>query len=97
VRADGRIGEYGAGGPAAKREVLGHEGIDTGAMERLAGSGVRFTGSDTTGVYCYPSCRHARRISAPHVVRFRDAAEARAAGYRPCKVCRPLEGTPFAA
>ena len=24
-------------------------------------------------------------------------AEARAAGYRPCKVCRPLEAAPFAA
>ena len=97
VRADGHIGNYGAGGPEAKREVLDLEGIDTAEVERLAGSGVRFTGSDTTGVYCYPTCRHARSISASHEVRFRDAGEARQAGYRPCKVCRPLEGTPFAA
>ena len=97
VRADGHIGEYGAGGPEAKREVLGVEGIDTGALERLAVSGVRYTGSDTTHIYCYPSCRHARRTMARHEVRFRNAEEARSAGYRPCRICRPLESTPFAA
>jgi O-6-methylguanine DNA methyltransferase len=97
VRADGHIGEYGAGGPQAKREVLAREGIDTVELERMAGRGVRYTGSDTTRVYCYPSCRHARRTSARHEIRFGSAEEAQAAGYRPCKVCRPLEGTPFAA
>lgn len=97
VRADGHIGEYGAGGPEAKREVLELEGIDTAELERMAGAGVRYTGSDSTGIYCYPSCRHARRTGAKHEVRFRSGQEARAAGYRPCKVCRPLEGTPFAA
>ena len=97
VRADGHIGNYGAGGPEAKREVLGLEGIDTQGLERLAGRGVRYTGSDTTNIYCYPSCRHARRTSDTHEVRFRSAEEARDAGYRPCKVCRPLESRPFAA
>jgi O-6-methylguanine DNA methyltransferase len=97
VRADGHIGNYGAGGPEAKREVLTLEGIDTGELERMAGGGVRYTGSDTTNIYCYPSCRHARRTSERHEVRFGSAEEARDAGYRPCKVCRPLEGTPFAA
>ncbi len=97
VRADGHIGEYGAGGPQAKREVLAREGIDTGALERLAGSGVRYAGSDSTGIYCYPSCHHARRITPRHIVHFRSEREALAAGYRACKVCRPLEATPFAA
>jgi O-6-methylguanine DNA methyltransferase len=97
VRADGYIGEYGAGGPAAKREVLAVEGVDTTALERLAASGSRFTGSDSTHIYCYPSCRHARRTTPRHEVRFRSAEEARAAGYRPCRVCRPLEAAPFAA
>jgi len=97
VRADGQIGNYGAGGPEAKREVLDVEGIDTIELERLAGSGVRFTGSDSTNIYCYPSCRHARRTMTRHEVRFHSADEARVAGYRPCRVCRPLEATPFAA
>ncbi len=96
VRADGHIGNYGAGGPEAKREVLTLEGTDTVELERMAGVGVRYTGSDTTSIYCYPSCRHARRTSSTHEVRFHSAEEARDAGYRPCKVCRPLEGTPFA-
>lgn len=97
VRADGHIGQYGAGGPEAKREVLHVEGIDTVALERLAGRGVRFTGSDTTRIYCYPSCRHARRTLARHVVPFGSAEEALTAGYRPCRVCRPLEAATFAA
>jgi O-6-methylguanine DNA methyltransferase len=97
VRADGHIGNYGAGGPEAKREVLTLEGIDTSGLERMAGRGLRYTGSDSTNIYCYPSCRHARRTTARHEVRFHSAEEARDAGYRPCKVCRPLEGTPFAA
>jgi O-6-methylguanine DNA methyltransferase len=97
VRADGHIGEYGAGGPEAKRAVLGAEGVDTADLERLAGRGVRFAGSDSTGVYCYPSCRNARRISAAHGVWFRSAEEAISAGYRPCRVCRPLETSTFAA
>jgi O-6-methylguanine DNA methyltransferase len=96
VRTDGHIGEYGAGGPEAKRQVLGAEGIDTRALERLAGGGVRYTGSDSTRIYCYPSCRHARRTQGRHEVRFRSAEDARAAGYRPCRVCRPLESGPFA-
>lgn len=97
VRADGHIGNYGAGGPEAKREVLELEGIDVDELERSAGAGVRYTGSDTTNIYCYPSCRHARRTTARHEVRFHSAQEAQEAGYRPCKVCKPLEGTPFAA
>lgn len=97
VRADGHIGNYGAGGPEAKREVLALEGIDTVKLEQLAGSGVRYTGSDSTHIYCYPSCRHARRTMAKHEVRFSSAEEAHDAGYRPCRICRPPEATPFAA
>jgi O-6-methylguanine DNA methyltransferase len=97
VRADGHIGNYGAGGPEAKREVLNLEGTDTNELEQMAGRGVRYTGSDSTNIYCYPSCRHARRTMTKHEVRFHSAEEAYDAGYRPCKVCRPLEATPFAA
>jgi hypothetical protein len=97
VRADGHIGEYGGGGPEAKREVLGVEGIDTEALERMAGWGIRYTGSDSTSIYCYPSCRHARRTMPRHEVRFSSAEEARASGYRPCRVCRPPESALVAA
>jgi O-6-methylguanine DNA methyltransferase len=97
VRADGRIGEYGAGGPAAKREVLAVEGVDTSELEALADHGVRYFGSDTTKIFCYPSCRHARRTTERHRMHFRSGEDATSAGYRACLVCRPLVASPFAA
>jgi methylphosphotriester-DNA--protein-cysteine methyltransferase len=51
---------------------------------------VRYFGSDSTHIYCFPTCRHARRVTSRHLVHFRSPAEAIASGYRPCKVCRPL-------
>ncbi|WP_305793729.1 Ada metal-binding domain-containing protein, partial [Roseomonas sp. TAS13] len=42
----------------------------------------------TTGVYCHPSC--AARPARPENVRFHATrAEAEAAGFRPCRRCRP--------
>ena len=96
VRSDGRIGQYGAGGPQAKRAVLESEGMDTDEMERLPAKGVRFIGSDSTGIYCYPSCRNAQRVTPAHRVTFRSADDSRRAGYRPCRVCRPVDA-PFRA
>ncbi len=88
VRTDGRIGNYAFGSPM-KRTLLEREGVDTHRVEETAGRGVRLVGSDTTGIFCYPTCRHARRISDAHRVEFRSAADAEAAGFRPCKICRP--------
>jgi methylphosphotriester-DNA--protein-cysteine methyltransferase len=79
------------GGPDAKRTILRAEGVDPDAVETLARAGVRYWGSDTTHIYCFPTCRHARRVSDAHRMRFHSAAEAAAAGYRACKVCRPSE------
>lgn len=44
----------------------------------------------TTGVYCRPSCP-ARRPNPQNVTFFPDGAAARAAGFRPCRRCRPDE------
>lgn len=88
VRTDGRIGDYVFGTPA-KRRLLDGEGIDPDALERLSRSGTRYLGSGTTKIYCFPTCRNARRISERHRVAFRSDEHARAAGYRPCKACRP--------
>src|SRR5690606_33513494 len=47
----------------------------------------------TTGVYCRPSC--AARSARPENIRFfASPAAASAAGYRPCKRCRPDEPIP---
>jgi AraC family transcriptional regulator of adaptative response/methylated-DNA-[protein]-cysteine methyltransferase len=42
----------------------------------------------TTGVYCRPTCP-ARRPLRANVVFFAGSAEAEAAGFRPCRRCRP--------
>lgn len=47
----------------------------------------------TTGVYCRPSCPS--RTANPKNVRFHESiADAEAAGFRPCKRCRPDQSSP---
>jgi AraC family transcriptional regulator of adaptative response/methylated-DNA-[protein]-cysteine methyltransferase len=59
------------------------------ARERAA-DGAFFYSVATTGVYCRPSC--AARQPNPINVRFHaTAADAEAAGFRPCKRCKPDE------
>jgi O-6-methylguanine DNA methyltransferase len=90
VRTDGTIGEYGLGGPVNKRRALVAEGVDLARLEGFAASGVRLLGSDTTRIFCHPTCYHARRVTDRHRVGFGSASEAVAAGYRACKHCRPV-------
>lgn len=89
VRSDGHLGQYSLGEATNKRILLEAEGLDVDEYEALSERGIRFIGSDTTGVFCHPTCGHAYRISDPHRVEFRSESEAEAAGYRPCLVCRP--------
>ncbi|HSF32297.1 MAG TPA: methylated-DNA--[protein]-cysteine S-methyltransferase [Candidatus Tectomicrobia bacterium] len=92
VRSDGSAGEY-VFGSEAKRALLVAEGVDVEALDKLARSGTRYNGSDTTQVYCFPTCRNARRITERHRVSFGSVGEATAAGYRPCMVCRPARAS----
>ena len=89
VRADGTIGQYSLGGPDNKRTILAAEGLDPGALEDAARRGERLTGSTTTKIVCWPTCRHARRTQDRYRVAFRSLGQAADAGYRPCRVCRP--------
>ena len=52
--------------------------------------GLFFAGVTTTGIFCRSVCT-ARKPKREHVVFFPEAREALLAGYRPCKVCRPME------
>jgi len=52
--------------------------------------GLFFTAVKTTGIFCRPSCR-ARKPKAENVVFYNSAQEALQHGYRPCKVCKPME------
>ena len=90
VRSDGMIGQYSLGGPENKRTILSAEGLDPDELEGLARAGIRFIGSDTTRIYCMPTCHDARRVTERHKQEFRSAGAAAAAGYRPCRHCRPL-------
>jgi O-6-methylguanine DNA methyltransferase len=92
VRTDGSIGQYSLGGPANKRTILAAEGLDPDALETAARAGVRYVGSDTTRIVCLPTCHAAKRISDAHRVPFRSLGNASAAGYRPCRECRPASG-----
>jgi AraC family transcriptional regulator, regulatory protein of adaptative response / methylated-DNA-[protein]-cysteine methyltransferase len=52
--------------------------------------GIFVVGVKTTGVFCRPTCR-ARMPKRENVEFFSSAKEALAHGYRPCKICTPLE------
>jgi len=52
--------------------------------------GTFFVGVKTTGVFCRPTCT-ARKPKIENVDFFPSAREALQYGYRPCKVCNPLQ------
>lgn len=88
ARGDGALGQYLLGADA-KATLLRGEGADVEELAALAAQRTRLRGSDTTGVVCFPTCHHARRITPAHRRDFRSLDAARAAGYRPCRTCRP--------
>src|SRR5215217_6520000 len=84
VRNDGTTGRY-AFGASEKVGLLEGEGVPVG---ELAGS--PYLATPTTGLFCHATCPNARRIKPANQRRFRSAKAATNAGYRPCKVCRPV-------
>jgi len=89
VRTDGHIGNYGGGGPEAKKAILTLEGVRVKKLEELGRAGFRYQGVRTTKIFCYPTCHTGRHALETNIVWLHDEASARAAGFRPCKVCRP--------
>ena len=88
VPATGGVGNY-IFGSQAKRELLQREGVDVGGLDALARKQIRFIGSRTTHIFCFPTCRDARRIRDENQVPLRGAEEAAQKGFRPCKRCEP--------
>ena len=84
VRNDGRTGSY-AFGAGEKVRLLMLEGV---SPEEIAGS--PYVAMPTTGIVCHATCRNARRVKPENRRTFRSAGRAMEAGYRPCKVCRPV-------
>ena len=52
--------------------------------------GVFWMGVKTTGIFCRPTCT-ARKPKSENVEFFQNTKDAILKGYRPCKVCKPLE------
>ena len=91
VRSDGRLGKYSLGGARNKKTLLEIEGARPETLERLAAQGVRYLGNAEQRYYCYPTCGGAiQKLLETNKVRFHSGHEALAAGYRPCKDCRPM-------
>jgi hypothetical protein len=86
VRGDGVIGNY-IFGTEVKRALLAGEQANLERLETFGKQGIRFVGSDTTHIFCFPTCRY--QPNPEHLQFFHSEEEARARGYRPCKVCRP--------
>lgn len=89
VPSAGGIGNY-AFGSAMKRELLAREGVPVEELETLAREHVRYVGSKTTHIFCFPTCKDARRIQEKNRSLFHDADDALESGYRPCRRCQPV-------
>jgi O-6-methylguanine DNA methyltransferase len=84
VRNDGLTGNY-AFGAGEKVRLLELEGV---APDEIAHA--PYVATPTTRIVCHATCRNARRIRPDNRRPFRSVREAVAAGYRPCRVCRPV-------
>jgi O-6-methylguanine DNA methyltransferase len=89
VPSSGGIGNY-IFGSATKRALLEREGVDVDQLDALAREHVRYIGSRTTHIFCFPTCRDAKRIQEKNRVPFRDSDVALEGGYRPCRHCQPV-------
>jgi methylated-DNA-[protein]-cysteine S-methyltransferase len=85
----GGIGQY-AYGSDAKREMLRREGVDVEELDTLARQGVRYIGSRTTKIICFPTCKDAQRIRDENRIPFRNIEGAVEKGFRPCLRCQPF-------
>ncbi|MEA2235367.1 MAG: methylated-DNA-[protein]-cysteine S-methyltransferase [Thermoanaerobaculia bacterium] len=89
VPSAGGVGNY-IFGSATKRALLEREGVNVDELDTLAREHVRFIGSRTTHIFCFPTCRDAKRIQEKNRMPFRDADVALESGYRPCRHCQPV-------
>jgi len=63
------------------------------ARRDSAYEGVFFAGVKTTGIFCRPTC-HAKKPREENVEFFPSALAALHGGYRPCRLCRPMDRVP---
>ncbi len=79
--------------PAGPRLPSGRQMYRALLARDPAYEGVFYVGVKTTGIFCRPTCR-ARKPRAENVEFFASASEALHGGYRPCRLCRPMDRVP---
>jgi O-6-methylguanine DNA methyltransferase len=89
VRSDGTLGQYSMGGSRVKRALLEVEGVEPETIEELAAKGIRYLGNEKSRAYCYPTCGGTHSLVRSNKIPFHSGREALAAGYHPCRDCRP--------
>jgi methylated-DNA-[protein]-cysteine S-methyltransferase len=87
IAADGRLGGYG-GGRARKLQLLRSEGFALGKADEKLPDGVIW-GHKGTRIFCRTNCHTTARVDRTKIMFFADPGEAKQAGLRPCKICRP--------
>ncbi|ODT35619.1 MAG: XRE family transcriptional regulator [Sphingobacteriales bacterium 41-5] len=72
-------------------ELLSEDVMFEAALKKDASfEGLFFMGVKTTGIFCRPSCT-ARKPKRENVEFFKTTKDAIKSGYRPCKVCNPMQ------
>jgi hypothetical protein len=87
ITSSGGIGGYG-GGAARKLQLLRSEGFALGKADERLPDGIVW-GHKGTKIFCRTNCRTTARVDRAQILFFADPGEAKAAGLRPCKICRP--------
>jgi len=73
-----------------KNELTFQDKYDVIGRQSKLYEGVFITAVKSTGIFCRPSCR-ARKPKPENVLFFDTAREAMQHGFRPCKICKPME------
>ena len=66
------------------------EKYDAMGRKDAAFEGIFITAVKTTGIFCRPTCR-AKKPNPENVIFYKSTQEALQHGFRPCKICKPLE------
>jgi methylated-DNA-[protein]-cysteine S-methyltransferase len=87
IASNGGLGGYG-GGIARKLSLLRSEGFALGKADEKLPENVVW-GHKGTHIFCRSTCHTTARVDRTKIMFFADSEEAKQAGLRRCKICRP--------
>src|SRR5438270_5559695 len=79
IRSDGLIGNYGGGGPEAKKNILTLEGVQLRRLQELAHAGFRYECVRSTKVFCCLTCYHGGAAKEQNIVQYHTDEDAHSA------------------